>query len=109
MLFGNGQKRDQSLSILKSKIELMYLTNGCKKVVVVPHSMGGVYFLHFLKWVEAPTPMGGGGGAGWCDKHIKAIVNIGPAFLGVPKAVVNLLSSESKDIAFLRSANLALL
>lgn len=101
--FQNTEKRDQSLSILKSKIELMYLTNGRKKVVVVPHSMGGVYFLHFLKWVEAPSPMGGGGGPGWCDKHIKAIVNIGPAFLGVPKAVVNLLSAENKDIAFLRA------
>lgn len=96
------QTRDQALSRLKSKIELMYLTNGRKKVVVVPHSMGVIYFLHFMKWVEAPTPMGGGGGADWCDKHIKAIMNIGPAFLGVPKAVGNLISAETKDVAFIR-------
>lgn len=81
----------------------MYVTNGYKKVVVVPHSMGANYFLHFLKWVETPTSDGGGGGGpSWCAKHIKAVVNIGPAFLGVPKAVSNLLSAEGKDIAYAR-------
>ncbi|KAK9153806.1 hypothetical protein Sjap_001286 [Stephania japonica] len=95
--------RDQALSRLKSKIELMFVTNGYKKVVVVPHSMGSLYFLHFLKWVEAPPPMGGGGGPGWCAKHIKTIMNIGPAFLGVPRAVSNIFSAEAKDIAFARS------
>ncbi|XP_040993031.1 putative phospholipid:diacylglycerol acyltransferase 2 isoform X1 [Juglans microcarpa x Juglans regia] len=101
--FQNTEIRDQALSRLKSKIELMYLTNGYKKVVVVPHSMGVIYFLHFLKWVESPPPTGGGGGPGWCAKHIKAIMNIGPAFLGVPKAVSNIFSSEAKDIAFIRT------
>ncbi|ESQ37531.1 hypothetical protein EUTSA_v10002852mg [Eutrema salsugineum] len=102
--FHNTEVRDQSLSRLKSKIELMYVTNGYKKVVVVPHSMGAIYFLHFLKWVETPLPNGGGGGgSGWCAKHIKAVVNIGPAFLGVPKAVSNLLSAEGKDIAYARA------
>ncbi|KAH0716356.1 hypothetical protein KY284_009261 [Solanum tuberosum] len=101
--FQNTEIRDQSLSRLKSKIELMYVTNGYKKVVVVPHSMGVIYFLHFLKWVEAPPPVGGGGGQGWCAKHIKAIMNIGPAFLGVPKAVANILSAEGRDVAFIRS------
>ncbi|KAK4409028.1 putative phospholipid:diacylglycerol acyltransferase 2 [Sesamum angolense] len=81
----------------------MYATNGYKKVVVVPHSMGVLYFLHFMKWVEAPPPMGGGGGPDWCTKHIKSIMNIGPAFLGVPKAVGNILSAESKDVAFIRA------
>ncbi|RVX20156.1 putative phospholipid:diacylglycerol acyltransferase 2 [Vitis vinifera] len=47
--------------------------------------------------------MGGGGGTGWCAKHIKAIMNIGPAFLGVPKAVSNIFSAEAKDVAFVRS------
>lgn len=98
------QIRDQSLSKLKSNIELLYLTNGNKKVVVVPHSMGVIYFLHFLKWVEMPPPMGGGGGQGWCDKHIKAIMNISPAFLGVPKAVSNMFSAEGKEVAYVRSA-----
>lgn len=100
---GTEQVRDQSLSRLKSKIELMYVTNGYKKVMVVPHSMGAIYFLHFLNWVETPLPNGGGGGgSGWCAKHIKAVVNIGPAFLGIPKAVSNLLSAEGKDIAYAR-------
>ncbi|XP_062105240.1 putative phospholipid:diacylglycerol acyltransferase 2 [Humulus lupulus] len=101
--FQNTEIRDQALSRLKSKIELMYVTNGYKKVVVVPHSMGVIYFLHFMKWVESPPPMGGGGGPDWCAKHIKAIMNIGPAFLGVPKAVSNLFSAEGKDVAFLRA------
>ncbi|CAN4119448.1 unnamed protein product [Withania somnifera] len=101
--FQNTEIRDQALSRLKSKIELMYVTNGYKKVVVVPHSMGVIYFLHFLKWVEAPPPVGGGGGPGWCAKHIKAIMNIGPAFLGVPKTVANILSAEAKDVAFIRA------
>ncbi|XP_059430182.1 putative phospholipid:diacylglycerol acyltransferase 2 isoform X3 [Corylus avellana] len=101
--FQNTEIRDQALSRLKSKIELMYVTNGYKKVVVVPHSMGVIYFLHFLKWVESPPPMGGGGGPGWCAKHIKAIMNIGPAFLGVPKAVSNIFSAESKEVAFIRA------
>lgn len=101
--FQNTETRDQALSRLKSKIELMYLTSGRKKVVIVPHSMGVIYFLHFTKWVEAPLPYGGGGGPDWCDKHIKAIMNIGPAFLGVPKTVANVLSAESKDVAFIRA------
>ncbi|XP_071734900.1 putative phospholipid:diacylglycerol acyltransferase 2 [Rutidosis leptorrhynchoides] len=101
--FQNTEVRDQALSRLKINIELMYITNGNKKVVVVPHSMGVIYFLHFLKWVEAPPPMGGGGGPGWCAKHIKAIMNIGPAFLGVPKTVSGLLSAECKDVAFIRA------
>ncbi|KAF6146779.1 hypothetical protein GIB67_007493 [Kingdonia uniflora] len=101
--FQNTEVRDQALSRLKSKIELMFVTNGYKKVVVVPHSMGVLYFLHFLKWVEAPPPLGGGGGSGWCAKHIKSIINIGPAFLGVPKAVSGILSAEGKDVAFARA------
>lgn len=80
----------------------MVATNGGKKVVVIPHSMGVLYFLHFMKWVEAPAPMGGGGGSGWCAKHIKAVMNIGGPFLGVPKAVSGLFSAEAKDIAVAR-------
>ncbi|CAL0333999.1 unnamed protein product [Lupinus luteus] len=101
--FQNTEIRDQALSRLKSTIELMFVTNGYKKVVVVPQAMGATYFLHFVKWVETPLPMGGGGGLGWCDKHIKAIMNINPAFLGVPKAVSNIFSAEDNDVAFVRS------
>lgn len=96
------QVRDRSLSRLKSTIELLYSTNNYEKVVVIPHSMGTLYFLHFMKWVEAPLPMGGGGGPNWCAKHLKAIMNIGGPLLGVPKAFAGLFSAEAKDIAVAR-------
>ncbi|CAH9118516.1 unnamed protein product [Cuscuta europaea] len=101
--FQNTEVRDQSLSRIKSNIELMVETNGGKKAVIVPHSMGVPYFLHFMKWVEAPAPMGGGGGPDWCAKHIKAVMNIGGPFLGVPKSVAGLFSSEARDIAVARA------
>ncbi|XP_039126617.1 phospholipid:diacylglycerol acyltransferase 1-like [Dioscorea cayenensis subsp. rotundata] len=101
--FQNTEVRDQTLSRIKSNIELMVETNGGKKVVVIPHSMGVLYFLHFMKWVEAPAPMGGGGGSDWCQKHIKAVMNIGGPFLGVPKAVTGLFSAEAKDVAVARA------
>lgn len=96
------QVRDQTLSRIKSNIELMVATNGGNGVVVIPHSMGVLYFLHFMKWVEAPPPMGGGGGPNWCENHIKDVMNIGGPFLGVPKAVAGLFSSEAKDVAVAR-------
>lgn len=101
--FQNTEVRDQTLSQIKSKIELMVATGGGKKAVIVPHSMGVLYFLHFMKWVEAPAPMGGGGGPDWCSKHIKAVMNIGGPFLGVPKAVAGLFSAEAKDVAAARA------
>ncbi|WOL20187.1 hypothetical protein Cni_G28990 [Canna indica] len=100
--FQNTELRDHTLSRIKSNIELMVFTNG-KKVVVIPHSMGVLYFLHFMKWVEAPAPMGGGGGPTWCADHIKAVMNIGGPFLGVPKAVAGLFSAEAKDVAVARA------
>ncbi|WMV38335.1 hypothetical protein MTR67_031720 [Solanum verrucosum] len=101
--FQNTEVRDQTLSRIKSNIELMVASSGGKKVVIIPHSMGVLYFLHFMKWVEAPAPMGGGGGSDWCAKHLKAVMNIGGPFLGVPKAVSGLFSAEAKDIAAARS------
>ncbi|KAG8657093.1 phospholipid:diacylglycerol acyltransferase 1 isoform X1 [Manihot esculenta] len=101
--FQNTEVRDQTLSRIKSNIELMVATNGGRKVVVIPHSMGVLYFLHFMKWVEAPAPMGGGGGTDWCAKHIKAVMNIGGPFLGVPKAVSGFFSNEARDIAAARA------
>ncbi|XP_058108548.1 phospholipid:diacylglycerol acyltransferase 1 isoform X2 [Magnolia sinica] len=103
LAFQNTEVRDQTLSRIKSNIELMVTTNNGKKVVVIPHSMGVLYFLHFMKWVEAPAPMGGGGGPNWCAQHIKAIMNIGGPFLGVPKAISGLFSSEAKDVAVARA------
>uniref|UniRef100_A0A2N9IXW9 Phospholipid:diacylglycerol acyltransferase n=1 Tax=Fagus sylvatica TaxID=28930 RepID=A0A2N9IXW9_FAGSY len=94
--------RDQTLSRIKSSVELMVATSG-EKAVIIPHSMGVLYFLHFMKWVEEPAPMGGGGGSDWCSKHIKAVMNIGGPFLGVPKAVSGLFSAEAKDIAVARA------
>ncbi|KAE9453371.1 hypothetical protein C3L33_14717, partial [Rhododendron williamsianum] len=101
--FQNTEVRDQTLSRIKSNIELMVATNGGNKAVIIPHSMGALYFLHFMKWVEAPAPMGGGGGPDWCARHIKAVMNIGGPFLGVPKAVSGLFSAEARDIAVARS------
>ncbi|XP_012573333.1 phospholipid:diacylglycerol acyltransferase 1-like isoform X1 [Cicer arietinum] len=101
--FQNTEVRDQTLSRIKNNIELMVATNGGKKVVVIPHSMGVLYFLHFMKWVEAPRPMGGGGGSNWCAMHIKAVTNIGGPFLGVPKSVAGLFSTEARDIAVARA------
>ncbi|RDX58491.1 Phospholipid:diacylglycerol acyltransferase 1, partial [Mucuna pruriens] len=101
--FQNTEVRDQSLSRIKSNIELMVATNGGNKAVIIPHSMGVLYFLHFMKWVEAPAPMGGGGGPDWCSKYIKAVVNIGGPFLGVPKAIAGLFSAEARDIAVART------
>ncbi|CAD5181320.1 unnamed protein product [Musa acuminata subsp. malaccensis] len=103
MSFQNTEVRDKMLSRIKSNIELMVSTNGGRKVVVIPHSMGVLYFLHFMKWVEAPAPMGGGGGPNWCADHIKAVMNIGGPFLGVPKAVAGLFSAEAKDVAVARA------
>ncbi|XP_006357470.1 phospholipid:diacylglycerol acyltransferase 1-like [Solanum tuberosum] len=99
----NTEVRDQTLSQIKSNIELMVATNGGNKAVIVPHSMGAIYFLYFMKWVEAPAPMGGGGGPDWCAKHIKAVMNIGAPFLGVPKALAALFSAEARDVAIARS------
>lgn len=101
--FQNTEVRDQTLSTIKSNIELMVASSGGKKVVVIPHSMGVLYFLHFMKWVEEPAPMGGGGGSDWCSRHIKAVANIGGPFLGVPKAISGLFSAEARDIAGLRA------
>ncbi|CAN1168777.1 Phospholipid:diacylglycerol acyltransferase 1 [Linum perenne] len=101
--FQNTEVRDRTLSRIKSNIELMVSTNDGNKAVIIPHSMGVLYFLHFMKWVEAPAPMGGGGGPDWCSKHIKAVMNIGGPFLGVPKAVAGLFTAEARDIAVVRA------
>ncbi|KAL0396978.1 UNVERIFIED_CONTAM: Phospholipid:diacylglycerol acyltransferase 1 [Sesamum calycinum] len=101
--FQNTEVRDQTMSRIKSNIELMVSTNGGNKAVIVPHSMGVVYFLHFMKWVETPAPMGGGGGPDWCARHIKTVMNIAGPLLGVPKTISGLFSEEAKDVAVVRA------
>ncbi|OWM68957.1 hypothetical protein CDL15_Pgr025144 [Punica granatum] len=53
--------------------------------------------------VATPPPLGGHKGANWCAKHIKAVMNIAPAFLGVPNTVTNIISIEGRDIAAIRA------
>ncbi|CAI5526846.1 unnamed protein product, partial [Closterium sp. Naga37s-1] len=101
--FQNTQKRDQALSRLKATIEMLVQTNEGRKAVVVPHSMGVLYFLFFIKWVEAPAPLGGGGGPRWVHDHIRAVFNIGGPLLGAPKAFTGLFSAEAKDVAAIRA------
>lgn len=101
LAFHKTEERDSSLSRLKGTIEMFVETNR-EKVVVVPHSMGSLYFLFFLKWVEAPAPAGGGGGPDWVARHVAKVLNIGAPFLGVPKAFTGLFSAEAKDIAVAR-------
>lgn len=76
-------------------------TNG-QKVVAIPHSMGCLQFLFFLKWVEADAPLGGGGGPRWVADHIHKVVNIAGPLLGVPKAFTGLFSAEARDVALFR-------
>jgi phospholipid:diacylglycerol acyltransferase len=39
-------------------IETTIKMNGGEKVIIVPHSMGCVFLMYFLKWVEYPAPLG---------------------------------------------------
>jgi phospholipid:diacylglycerol acyltransferase len=80
----------------------MVATNGGNKAGIIADTMGVMYLLHLMKWVEAPAPIGGGGRPDWCSKYIKAVVNIGGPFLGVPKAIAGLFSAEARDIAVAR-------
>lgn len=55
-----------------------------------------------MKWVEAPAPILWNG-SDWCARHIKAVVNIGAPFLGVPKTVSALFSAGARDTAVARA------
>ena len=89
-------RRDHYYEKLKMGIELMVSTNG-QKVVIVTHSQGGLVTHHFLKWVESTNKSFGGNSPGWTAKHVHAIVNTAPTYLGVPKAAPCIISGESRD------------
>lgn len=96
------EQRDHYFSRLKMQIELLVKTRG-QKVVILSHSLGGIIWLYFQKWVESnlvtEQVQGGGGGSNWVDRHIHAVVSIGAPYLGLPKAVCMTISGEMRDTA----------
>ena len=90
------EKRDGYFTYLKSLIENK-VRHTKLKIVVMTHSMGGLVWYNFIKWVE--SPLGGNGGDGWVSDHLNSIVNIGVPFLGCPKVISGVLSGEMKDTA----------
>eukprot|EP00834_Sanchytrium_tribonematis_P001664 NODE_43_length_33755_cov_1.178542.p2 type:complete len:616 gc:universal NODE_43_length_33755_cov_1.178542:30277-28430(-) len=91
------EKRDGYFNELKSIIENKVRHTGLKAVVLT-HSMGGLVFYYFLKWVESQHGAGSEND-GWVSDHINSVVNIGAPFLGVPKLIAGVLSGEMKDTA----------
>lgn len=85
--------RDHTFTKLKSNIELLYVTNENRKVVVISHSWGSNIFSYFLIWVTRLH------GKDWVDIHVDSFVNIGGPLLGLPKSVPSLLSAEMRDSA----------
>lgn len=87
------EERDHYFSRLKAQIELLVRTRG-EKVVILSHSLGGLIWFYFMKWVEhthqAPN---------WIEEHIHASVGIGAPYLGVPKATSMIISGEMRDTA----------
>jgi phospholipid:diacylglycerol acyltransferase len=94
--FERMESRDHYFSRLKSQIELLTKTRG-EKVVALSHSLGGLVWFHFMKWVE--SDVGGKGGAGWVEKHVHATASIGSPYLGLPKSLAMLISGEMRDTA----------
>ena len=90
------ERRDGYFNEIKSTIENKVRHTGLKAVVLT-HSMGGLVFYHFIKWVE--SPLGGNGGDGWISDHLMTIFNIGAPFLGCPKVISGIISGEMKDTA----------
>lgn len=96
------ERRDHYFSRLKAQIELLVKTRG-QKVVILSHSLGGIIWLYFQKWVESNVVteqvQGGGGGPTWIDRHVHAVASIGAPYLGLPKAVCMTISGEMRDTA----------
>lgn len=87
------EQRDHYFSRLKSQIELLTHTSG-EKVVALSHSLGGLVWFYFMKWVEATTK-----DPQWVDRHVQATLTIGAPYLGVPKAMSMIVSGEMRDTA----------
>lgn len=101
---GNLETRDRYFTRLKSQIEIMYSSQGGRKVVIIGHSLGSQVWLYFQKWVEADPKrardqIGGGGSVEWIDKHIESFVNLAGPLLGAPKSISTILSGETRDTA----------
>ncbi|PJF18753.1 Lecithin:cholesterol/phospholipid:diacylglycerol acyltransferase-like protein [Paramicrosporidium saccamoebae] len=96
------EERDHYFTRLKMQIELLVKTTG-EKAAIVSHSLGGVVWFYFMKWVESSVDSdlikGGGGGSSWVAKHIHASVSIGAPYLGVPKSLSMIISGEMRDTA----------
>ncbi|KAJ3126664.1 hypothetical protein HK101_005719 [Irineochytrium annulatum] len=110
--YTNLEARDQYFTKLKMTIETAYRSNmkphtphgheeDHSRVVVISHSMGSLIFHYFLQWVE--SDLGGKGGRGWVDKHLKTWVNIAGPTLGSPKTVPSVVSGELRDIVNLNT------
>jgi phospholipid:diacylglycerol acyltransferase len=87
------ESRDFYFTRLVANVELQVKMNG-QRAVVITHSMGGLVFLYFLKWVENSSH-----GAAWIERNIESVVNLGVPFLGATKATSSVISGEMKDTA----------
>eukprot|EP01101_Sappina_pedata_P000742 TRINITY_DN10932_c0_g1_i1.p1 TRINITY_DN10932_c0_g1~~TRINITY_DN10932_c0_g1_i1.p1 ORF type:complete len:705 (-),score=283.23 TRINITY_DN10932_c0_g1_i1:54-2168(-) len=96
------QKRDFYFTKVKAAAEVLYESNLDRKIVFASHSMGAITLHYFLRWVENKEP-------GWCDKYVQASINVGPAYLGAPKALSFLTSAEVRDTAQLGAVESAVL
>lgn len=90
------EERDHYFTRLKAHIELLVQTRR-EKAVVYSHSLGGIIWLYFMKWVESNEH--GRGGKDWVAKHIHAVGSIGAPYLGVPKGICMIMSGEMRDTA----------
>ena len=73
---------------LKNLIEETYANNGNKAVLLISHSMGAPYTLHFLHTVSSE----------WKSKYIKAWTTLSGAFAGAIKPVMAYISGDSFGI-----------
>lgn len=94
------EKRDHYFTRLKLHIEMAVRVQN-RKVVLTSHSMGSQVVFYFFHWVA--SPLGGGGGDDWVEKHIEAWINVSGCMLGALKDVAAILSGEMRDTAQLNA------